>query len=138
MSAAAMGNEGSGNIPRSILAVVGGFVVVFVLSLGTDQILHMLAMYPPWGQPMWDPAQNAMALSYRLVYNTVGCYLIARWAPRRPMKHALIGGVIGLVLSALGGAAAVSQGMGPMWYPAALALSSVPCAYVGAKLYRAR
>ena len=31
---------------RSVAAVLLGFVAVFVLSLGTDQILHMLQVYP--------------------------------------------------------------------------------------------
>jgi hypothetical protein len=40
---------------RSTGAVVAGFMVVFVLSLATDQLLHVLNVYPPWGQPMHDP-----------------------------------------------------------------------------------
>jgi len=35
---------------RSIGAVAAGFVAVFVLSLGTDQVLHVLKVYPPWGE----------------------------------------------------------------------------------------
>ncbi len=37
---------------RSVGAVVAGFVAVFVLSVGTDQVLHALKVYPPWGEPM--------------------------------------------------------------------------------------
>jgi hypothetical protein len=35
-----------------------GIVAVYVLSLGTDQVLHMLKVYPPWGQPMYDTSLN--------------------------------------------------------------------------------
>jgi hypothetical protein len=35
---------------RSAGAVLLGFVVVVVLSLGTDQVLHVLRVYPPWGE----------------------------------------------------------------------------------------
>ena len=69
-------------IGRSIAAVVVGLVVVFVLSLGTDQLLHVLQVYPPWGQPMHDHGLNALALSYRLVYGIVGGYVTAWRAPR--------------------------------------------------------
>ena len=40
---------------RSVGAVFLGFITVVVLSLGTDQLLHVLQVYPPWGQPMYDP-----------------------------------------------------------------------------------
>src|SRR4029077_1844379 len=63
---------------RGAGAVFAGFVAVFVLSLGTDEVLHVLAIYPPWGEPMRDPMLNLLALSYRLVYDTFGSYLTAR------------------------------------------------------------
>src|SRR5437868_7375357 len=43
------------SIRRSIGAILLGFFVVALLSLGTDQILHVLKVYPPWGVPMYDP-----------------------------------------------------------------------------------
>ena len=56
------------NLLRSTGAVLLGFIVVVVLSLGTDQVLHSLAVYPPWGQPMYDLGSVLLALSYRVVY----------------------------------------------------------------------
>lgn len=35
------------HLGRSVAAVFLGFVVVFVLSLGIDQVLHVLQVYPP-------------------------------------------------------------------------------------------
>ena len=119
---------------RSTLAVLAGFAAIFVLSLATDQVFHSFDVYPPWGEPMRDTGDNLLALSYRLVYDTFGCYLTARLAPRNPMRHALILGAIGFVLSSLGGAAAVMQGIGPAWFPILLALSSLPTAWLGGKL----
>ena len=87
---------------RSTVAVLLGFVAVVVLSLGTDQVLHALKVYPPWGQPMYDSGLLVLALAYRCVYNVVGGYIAARLAPRNPMRHALILGGIGFVLG-LGG-----------------------------------
>ena len=53
---------------RSIVAVVAGFLAVVALSLATDQLFHVLEVYPPWGQPMNDTGDNLLALSYRVVY----------------------------------------------------------------------
>ena len=116
---------------RSTLAVLAGFAAIFLLSLATDQVFHSLGVYPPWGEPMRDAGDNLLALSYRLVYDTFGCYLAARLAPRNPMRHALILGAIGFVLSSLGGVAAVMQDNGPAWFPILLALSSLPSAWLG-------
>src|SRR3989475_3160395 len=62
---------------RSVGAVVAGFVVVFVLSVGTDQVLHVLKVYPPWGEPMAG-ALYVMATAYRIVYTILGGYITAR------------------------------------------------------------
>ena len=75
------------NLWRSIVAVFLGFVAVVVLSLGTDQVFHMLRIYPPWNQPMREPGLNLLALSYRIIYTVVGGFITARLAPRNPMRH---------------------------------------------------
>lgn len=137
MNAAITAGAPARNLPRSVAAILAAFIVVFVLSLGTDQILHVLNVYPPWGQPMWDHRLNALALSYRLIYGTLGGYVTARLAPHSPMRHALIGGSIGFVLSALGALGAMSMDLGPAWYPIALALSAIPTSWLGARLYMA-
>ena len=72
---------------RSAGAVFLGFLTVVVLSLGTDQLLHVLQVYPPWGQPMHDPGLNLLALSYRIIYTVLGSYITARFAPHSPMRH---------------------------------------------------
>ncbi|HEX7939359.1 MAG TPA: hypothetical protein VF483_10235 [Gemmatimonadaceae bacterium] len=127
-----------GNTGRSILAVVTAFVVVFILSLGTDQVLHVLKVYPPWGQPMWDNKLNALALSYRLAYDVAGGWIAARLAPRNPMKHAIIVGSIGTALSILGAVGAIMMKTRPTWYPVALAVTALPTAWVGGRLYKPR
>lgn len=122
------------NRGRSILAVVAGFVLVFVLSLSIDQILHVLKVYPPWGEPMNDPGLNILALSYRIVITVLGAYVTGRLAPRRPMKHAMILGGIGFVFACLGVIAGASANLGPLWYPVLLAVTTLPCTWLGGKL----
>ena len=123
---------------RSATALLAGFVVGVVLSLGTDIVLHATGVFPPWGRPMSD-SLFALATAYRTVYNVVACYVIARLAPDRPMRHALIGGAVGVVVSLLGAAATWNNpDFGPHWYPLALAISSLPCAWLGGRLFERR
>ena len=127
-----------GNPWRSIGAVLLGFFATAVLSLGTDQLLHILKFYPPWGQPMYDPVQNFAALAYRCVFAVLGGYIAARFAPRNPMRHVLVLGVIGLIMGTAGAIAAIPMNLGPAWYPIALALTALPCVWLGGVLHRMR
>jgi hypothetical protein len=141
MSAAADLNAGSEmrarRLSQSVGAVFLGFVMVVLLSLGTDHVLHVLGVYPPWGEAMREPGLNLLALSYRCVYAVFGSYLAARFAPRYPMRHALILGVIGFVLSLAGAMAAIPLDLGPAWYPIAIVLTALPCAWLGGVAHRA-
>jgi hypothetical protein len=134
--------EAAGGRPRqlgrSVLAVFLGFAMVVVLSLGTDQILHVLKVYPPWGQPMYEPSLNLLALSYRIVYTVLGMYITAKYAPYSPMRHVWVGGIIGLVLGIVGVIAAIPLNLGPIWYPIGIALTALPCAWLGGALYLAK
>jgi hypothetical protein len=118
--------------------VLAGFIAIVVVSLGTDQLLHSLGVYPPWGEPMYDTGLNLLALIYRIVYGVLGSYLTARLAPRAPMRHALILGAIGFVVSLAGAITATTMvDLGPAWYPIALVLTALPCAWLGGALHRA-
>jgi hypothetical protein len=121
---------------RSIAAVLAGLIAVFVLSLGTDQVMHALDVYPPWGEPMVGTGLYILALSYRIVYGIVGGYVTARLAPYAPVGHALFLGFIGLALSTAG--AVAMWNFGPHWYSVVLALTALPCAWLGGVLYRAK
>jgi hypothetical protein len=124
---------------RSTAAVFLGFISVAVLSLGTDEVLHVLQVYPPWGQPMYDPRLNFLALSYRLLYTVAGGYITAALAPHAPMRHAVVVGIIGFLTASAGAFVAIAMAdLGPAWYPIALAVTSFPCVWLGARVYVAR
>lgn len=125
----------SRQLGRSVFAVIAGFLAVVVLSLGTDQLLHMLRVYPPWNQPMHEPGLNLLALSYRIVYTVLGSYITARLAPHSPMRHAWILGFIGLFFGLLGAIVAIPMNLGPAWYPIAIVLTALPCAWLGGVIY---
>ena len=125
----------SRQLGRSAGAVATGFAVVVVLSLVTDQILHVVDVYPPWGEPMNEPGLNLLALTYRSVYTVGGMYLTARLAPHSPMRHALIGGVIGTIIAAVGAVATLPMQLGPAWYPILLAVTALPLAWLGGWIF---
>jgi hypothetical protein len=124
-------------IGRSIGALLAGMLVGIILTIGTDIVLHVIGIFPPWGQSLvgFDGAL-LLATLYRTVYGVLGSYIIARLAPDRPMQHALVGGVVGLVVSTLGAAVTWNKGpaFGPHWYPLALIVLAMPQAWVGGKL----
>ena len=117
---------------RSIVAVASGFLAVVVLSLATDQLFHVLDVYPPWGQPMYETGLNALALFYRIVYTLLGGFITARLAPRAPMRHVTVLALIGLAAGTAGAIVAITQAdLGPTWYPIALAVTAYPCTWLG-------
>ena len=123
------------SIGRSIGAVVAGMVLGAVLSLGTDVVLHALHVFPPWNQPAGD-GPLALATVYRIVYSVLGCYVTGRLAPGRPMMHAMVLGAIGVVVSTAGAIATWNRTaeFGPHWYPVALIVVSLPCAWAGGRI----
>jgi hypothetical protein len=123
---------------RSAGALLLGFITVVVLSLGTDEILHVLKVYPPWGQSMYDAGLCLLALSYRIVYTIAGNYIAARYAPYAPMGHALALGVVGFIVSGAGAIATIPMHLSPDWYPIAIVVTALPCAWLGGVLYRAK
>ena len=141
---AAIANQGirNGEPPqrgKSVISVLVGFLTVFILSLGTDQVLHVLHVYPPWGVPMWAASLNLLALAYRLVFAVLGGYVTARLAPRNPMRHVWTLAWIGLVFGAIGAVVGITHpDIGPMWYPIALAVLSFPSVLLGGYLWRGR
>src|ERR1700730_18520276 len=125
----------SGGVGRSVAAVVAGIVVGVVLTLITDLVLHAIGVFPPWGQPVSD-GPLVLATAYRIVFGVVGSYVAARLAPDRPMRHAMIAGFVGFVVSIVGAIVTWNKGpaFGPHWYPLALVVLAIPTAWVGGKL----
>ena len=125
-------------IGRSVVAIVVALAANIVLSLGVDQFLHIIQVYPPWGVPMNETGDNILALSYRVVFGILSGYIAARLAPHAPMTHAVVLGGIGAVLSIFGLLAAMQVDLGPIWYPALLVIVALPCAWLGGRLFARR
>jgi len=124
----------SRRIGRSALALLTGIVIGIVLSTATDFGLHAIGLTPS-PKDRWPDDLLVLATTYRCIYGILASYVIARLAPNRPMGHALVAGALGMIVSTLGAIAAWKTTVGQHWYPVALALTALPTAWIGAKLW---
>lgn len=128
----------SRRVLRRIGAVLAGLIVVVILDVGIDVIMHATGIYPPWFKPM-STSLWLLAIGYRMLDGVVASYIVARLAPDRPVSHALVFGLIGVLMSIAGVIGTWNRGpeFGPRWYPLVLVAIALPCAWVGGTL-RAR
>src|SRR5688572_14286831 len=125
------------NILKSIGAVLAGLLFIVISHTAVDKILEGLGIFPHPDEGLHVPWMLVLALAYRTVLSIAGCYITAVLAPSRPTLHALVLGFIGLVVGTLA-AIAVNLGLSPAWYPIALAVVSVPSAWLGGTIAERR
>jgi hypothetical protein len=107
-------------------------ITIVALSVGTDFILEALGIFPPPDQGLFTPWMLVLALVYRSIYAVAGGYVTAFLAPNRPLRQAIILGIIGIAASILG--AVVAWDLSPHWYPIALIITALPGTWLGGKL----
>ncbi len=117
----------------SIGAILIGFVLSAVLSVVTDILLEKLDWMSQANFAQTSLSVIILIVLYRFIYNTIGCFLIAKLAPNNPMKHVVIIGVIGTILSVLGSIAMWDKAI--PFYNIAIILIAFPSAWVGGKLF---
>lgn len=122
---------------KSILAIVAGVLFTVVVTTLVDIALHAARVFPRMGEPLSD-SLALLATAYRIVISIGGAWLTARLAPDRPMRHALILGLVGVVLGLAGLVATWNLALGPRWYPIALVVLAMPQCWVGGRLYELR
>jgi hypothetical protein len=131
----AEGTIRSRKIGRSILALLAGFIVNVVLSLGTDFGFQAVGILPAIGHGSINDFQSALAAAYRTIYAVISSYIVARLAPYRPLEHALVGAAIGMMFATAGAVATWNKALGPHWYPLSLIVLALPSGWAGAKLW---
>ena len=119
---------------KSVWAVVAGVLFIIVGSILVDVVLHVVGVFPPMGEPMGN-GLALLALSYRFVISVGGAWLTAKLAPQKPMQHAVILGVVGLVLGLVGVAITWNKDLGPRWYAISLAVLAIPQCWLGGKIH---
>jgi hypothetical protein len=125
------------NIWRSIGAVFAGLVFIGVTHSAIDAVLEAVGVLPK-GHLNVGAGLILFVILYRAIFSLLGCYLTAKLAPQNPMKHALILGGIGTVLSAAGAIATANMNIGPAWYAWSLAFIALPIAWIAGKLFLKR
>lgn len=119
---------------RSVWAIVAGFLFNVILTTLIDVAFHAAKVYPPMPEPL-DDNGAMLATSYRVVIGVAGAWLTARLAPANPMKHALVGGAIGTVISLAGAIVTWNRNLGPHWYPILLTVTAMPLSWLGGKIF---
>lgn len=121
MSKKALGSAGD---------ILAGLVTIVVLSNGTDTVLEATDVFPPLAvqQEQRFDTPWMVALAYRGVYAVAGGYVTAALAPNRPVRHAVVLGVVGIVLGVV-----ATWGITPAWFNVLLVVLGLPCVWLGAK-----
>jgi hypothetical protein len=121
--------EGGMNMLKSIGAILAGFIVVFLLSIGTDVALGKLGVVPTvWWMLL-------IALIYRSMYAAAGGFITATLAPSNPIRHAVILGTIGTIFAIFGSISNTGKiTMSSVWYPLLLIILTLPSVWLGGKL----
>jgi hypothetical protein len=121
------------SILKSTLAILAGFGLGVVLSLGSDFLLNSLGIMSMQNFKQNSTLIVALVVFYRFIFNVMGSYLTAKLAPNKPMKHVIIIGTIGTILGILGSVAMWDQAVS--WYNIAIIVISLPSAWLGGKLF---
>jgi len=125
------------SILKSIGAVLAGLIFIGITHTAIDAILEAAGVLPK-GNLNVGAALILFVILYRTIFSLGGCYLTAKLAPQNPMKHSLILGGIGMLLSAVGAIVTANMNIGPAWYAWSLAVIALPIAWLAGKLYLAR
>jgi hypothetical protein len=123
---------------RSTGTVLAGLAFVIIITTATDALMHATGIFPIFGQAMAG-SLFLLALAYRTVYGLTGGYIVARFAPQNPIKHAVVLGLFGFVLGTAGTLATWDRGpeFGPKWYAIAVIIIAIPSSWLGGKLQTA-
>src|SRR5688500_16255110 len=118
---------------RSIVAIVVGFVLIGAVSVGTHAALsNAIPGYANSAGMPSTPQYLMLSLVVIGVIAVAGCYLTARLAPDRPMRHALILGVLGLLFNIFG--TMQTWNAAPVWYHVIALALVMPYAWLGGRI----
>lgn len=122
------------NILKGLLAVVAGIVFIVLTHTLTDKVLEGLGIFTPPEQGFHTTWMVVTATIYRTIYTVAGGYVTAALAPNPKMRYVTILGIFGTVAGTLAAIATIPMGIGPAWYPIALAVLAFPAVWLGGKL----
>ncbi|HEX8545507.1 MAG TPA: hypothetical protein VF691_01020 [Cytophagaceae bacterium] len=125
------------DVIKSIGAVLAGLVFIGLTHTAIDAILEKIGVLPS-GHLNVGPGIIFFVIFYRALFSFAGCYLTARLSAKDPMKHSLILGGIGTLLSIAGAIVTTNMHVAPIWYGLMLVFMSLPIAWIAGRLYLER
>jgi hypothetical protein len=117
---------------KSAVAVIAGFSTLAILATTTDSVLEKVGVMKPEPFVENPVLVIAVVILYRTIFAALGCYVAARIAPNKPVQHAMILGIICVVLTIVGLVA--MWDIPPRWYPISLIVLTLPAAWLGGKM----
>ena len=120
-------------ILKSIVAILPGFFLGAILSITTDFLMEKTGMMSMKHFKQSSLTIILIVIAYRIIFNVIGCYVTAYLAPNKPMKHVIIIGIIGTVLSIVGSLAMWEHAM--PFYNITIIFMSLPSAWLGGQLF---
>ena len=120
-------------IGRSIVAVVAGFLLAVVLAFGTEFALMTLFHREPVNDSDREPTLLVILLFTTNASAAVGGYFAGWVAIRRPLAHALVLGLLGLLVSIPLNVTYWSNE--PAWYHVGNLLLVLPATAIGGWMY---
>ena len=124
------------NIFRSIGALLFAFVINALLSVLTDFLLESIGVLPDPSKGLFETWAIILVLFYRGVYTVFAGFITARFAPVRPMLHAIILGIIGITITVVAVSSPSFAEKAPLWFGYTLAAITIPCLWLGVKIQR--
>lgn len=116
----------------NVRAIVTGAVVDISGTFNTEILIGLLGT-AMWWSGGWSPETTLVFYSINLArglgFTALGGYFSARTAGHDPLKHALVSGLISLLVSI--GLGAASSGQAPFWYVTVGILLTLPAALLG-------
>jgi hypothetical protein len=126
------------NVLKGIGAILAGMIFIVISHTGTDFVLEKLGIFTPPNEGFHTTWMVVTATIYRCLYTVVGGFITAALAPVPRMPYVMMLGLIGLGTSTLAAIKTIPMGMAPAWYPIALAITALPCVWLGGLLHRAK
>ncbi|MBT1696812.1 hypothetical protein KK083_08010 [Fulvivirgaceae bacterium PWU4] len=125
------------NTLKSIGAALAGFIFIGITHSATDAILEAIGVLPK-GHLYVSTGLILFVILYRAAFSLAGCYITSLLAPKDPMKHSLILGGLGTILSAAGAIITADMNLGPAWYAWSLVVIALPISWLAGKFYQSR
>ena len=126
------------NVLKGIGAILAGMIFIVISHTGTDFVLEKFGIFTLPSEGFHITWMVVTATIYRCLYTVVGGYITAALAPEPPMPYVMMLGLIGLGTSTLAAIKTIPMGIAPAWYPIALAITALPCVWLGGLLHRAK